>query len=742
EASKKILEKYSNTPEDSKTFQMGMLYYDQSSINEVDESIDACEEKLLNFYQSLDEAGIASFYSSFSSVTFLNKQRTQLNYLSGQSVEMVLPKDKALLQTQLLSLWMDFFEMNYSNRRVKPKGTVKLHNTLGEQLLYFLKQQADRWVTSYFTGSIVSNLIGYIDENAEDFNGKSLRGPNEHSLACGALANWQLYDIPSLIVVTSAMVDEFKGTLANLREANAKGIIIVAENRTNQWYSFQGTITPTEDTRDVLKARRIPFEYLDDLDNLNIHLTSAFKKYHENNGPVVLLVTQKVLEASVENVDIVCHQEQFLPKPVSQMPIDEGAFSETMQIINEGPDKILWQLGALDDEERFLTAEIADKAGIALVDSLIHPGSSSKYINGRLNPNYIGTLSIYGFSPKVYNFLYTNDKINSINDQSLFFIKSRIAQVCTPFSEGRFERKIHLAQVTHNPNHLAPFTDIPLLMDSKVFLRRVLDELNITEEKRNKRLQLISELYDSPSDVVSKMPSTPMSPNYFFHQFGQLLDRLIVNDGYRYTGIYDVGRCGISAIRNLPCTDRGFSGWYGRALMGDAMLASNFVTHTSPHNILAFIGDGARGIVPDILPSFVDNLLTLAAPLNKNITIMTFCNGGLSVINTYQERILFNRTSKQMRLVNIAEKEFEETISGFKVCVKNITSFNNDFFQQAITEKNRLNLFSISVGHNNEGDGITLATAKGWQRDPAKTADAVALKQPMIEVNEPLETID
>ena len=200
--------------------------------------------------------------------------------------------------------------MNYVNRRVKPKGEIHQHNTLGEQLMHFLAKQApDGWIGSYFTGSIVSNLIGYVDRHADDFGGKTLRGPNEHSLACGALANWQLFEKPSLIIVTSAMVDEFKGTLTNLREANAKGIIIVAENRTNQWYSFQGTITPSEDTRDVLKARRIPYVYLEETESLESDLEQAFTAWHQNEGPVVLLVTQKVLEASIDNTNLVANEK-------------------------------------------------------------------------------------------------------------------------------------------------------------------------------------------------------------------------------------------------------------------------------------------------------------------------------------------------------------------------------------------------------------------------------------------------
>ena len=163
-----------------------------------------------------------------------------------------------------------------------------------------------------------------------------------------------------------------------------------------------------------------------------------------------------------------------------------------------------------------LVAEIADNAGIGLVDSLIHPGSSAKYYLGKKNPNYLGTLSIYGFSPKVYNFLYTKDKINPASSQSLFFIKSRISQVCTPFSEGRFDRKIHVVQVTNNPLHMAPFTDIPVQMDSTEFLRALKDKLAVDPALRNKRMATFRRCMTALRISSAKFRVSPCHPTIFF----------------------------------------------------------------------------------------------------------------------------------------------------------------------------------------------------------------------------------
>ncbi|WP_254925168.1 hypothetical protein [Serratia marcescens] len=379
----------------------------------------------------------------------------------------------------------------------------------------------------------------------------------------------------------------------------------------------------------------------------------------------------------------------------------------------------MWQLGPVSDDEYALIHDIADAAGIALVDSLAHPGSAPKYYQGRRNPHYLGTLAIYGYSPRVYNFLHTNDKLNAMSEQSLFMIKSRVAQITTPFSDGRLERKVHLVQLTHDERHLSPYADLHLHMNCLAFLRTVKAHLDVDPALRERRRALIAAYLDSPSDVVSQLPSLPMSANYFFCQLNRVIEELIETEGFDFTGVYDVGRCGISAARNVAKTRRGFSGWYGRALMGDALLATGYLAYTSPSHVMAFIGDGAKGIVPDILPAFIDNILTHPQLLNKSITVFYLCNGGLSVINTYQERILFNRTSRQMRLVNVEQPDVEQTVNNFHIQSKTLTHFDEDVIRQALTTPHRLNLFSVVLGHNNEGDGISLATAKGWQRDPS-----------------------
>lgn len=700
---------------DGSQLKVGMIY--------VDDAHPGCEEtpqetdgRLVAFHARLKAAGVETLRSPYSAAVFTLPRRNRVRYHPLEYIECVLPVDRSVLQAQLLCLWMDFFEMTYANRRARPDAPGGPRSALGEQLISFLTERAGTdWLGFYYTGSVVSNLINYFETEAGRRGVQLLRGPNEHALACGAIANWQLYRKPFVIIVTSGMLDELKGTLTNLREARAQGFIICAEGRADQWFGFQSTISRDEDAREVLAARRIPHLYLDDVERLGEDLVEAARLFDAGRGPVVLLATPAVLDANR------ALQVEF-PGPAAAAPsgIPAGArepLAKVMELINRGPDRVLWQCGPMDEEELRLTLSIAERAGIALADSLVHPGAVPKFHGGVRVRNYLGPLAIYGYNPRVYGFLHTNDQLNPPSEQCVFFLKSKLPQVATPFSEARLQRKLHVVQLTDRPEHVAPFADHALVLDYRAFLAYVDAHLEVSPALRERRYRVMDAVPDTPSDVVSRLAKSPMSPNYFFAQLNALVERLIVEEGFDYTGLYDVGRCGISAVRNVARTRLGFSGWYGRALMGDALLAAVSVAQTSPTHVVAFIGDGARGVVPDLLPAIAEHALSYPGRLRNNLTVFTFLNGGHSIINTYQERVLFRRTSRQMRLVNVLSDDWEEDICGVRVCARTLHSFEPEILGPALLRPACVNLFSVVLSHNNEGDGLSLVTATGWQRD-------------------------
>ncbi len=152
----------------------------------------------------------------------------------------------------------DAIDRCYLDRRARRHVSDKpLPLTLTHALFdFFCDRAGTDWQLYYYTGSPISSSINTADALAREAGVLRLRGPSEHSLGAGAEASWMLHRRPSLILVTSAMVDELRGTLANLRTCQAKTIILAPENDRAQWFAFQGTMTVDEDSREALQARR------------------------------------------------------------------------------------------------------------------------------------------------------------------------------------------------------------------------------------------------------------------------------------------------------------------------------------------------------------------------------------------------------------------------------------------------------------------------------------------------------
>lgn len=624
-----------------------------------------------------------------------------------------MPGDRWALTADVVCLFTDHVQRGLT--RSAARAARKGHSALASALHTFLDRQAGpAWGLHYYTGSVVSGLISELDRRADESGNPVLRGPSEHSLACGALARWQLDEAPFLIVVTSGMVDEFRGTLANLRDARARGFILCADSAASAWYPFQGTVHGAEDSRAVLAARGLPHVYLDDPERLPAGLAEAFAAYHEDRGPVVLLVTPAVLDSVVgEGVPTEAHG---LPK-ASLSDVREDALAPVVDIVNRDPSRLLWQCGRLDREESGLVHEMARRAGIGLADSLTRPGSVAKYRDGQPVPEYLGTLGVYGFSARVHHYLHAGGLLRPRNEQCLFFLKSRVAEAATPFSPRVLKRSLRIVQVTQEQEHLAPFTDHPVLADARGFLRALRERLDVDPDVFAARTEAIARTRDSASDAIHELPILPMSANYFFAHVGQILERLITTEGYTYTGVYDVGRGGLSAVRNLPRTGQGFSGWYGRALMGDALQAIPAIALTRDDNVLAFVGDGASALVPDIVPTLVQQACLYGQRLRRNLTVFRLIDGGHSVIRTYHEGRTDAEMSRQTQVLHMLEPEWTRSFGGLTVHHRHVTDVTQADLPGWLRQQATVNVCSVPLSHNNEGDGLSRLSEHGWQRD-------------------------
>ncbi|MFE9427617.1 hypothetical protein ACFYNO_32125 [Kitasatospora sp. NPDC006697] len=627
-----------------------------------------------------------------------------------------LPDQPGLLAADVVRALADFVQFHDAADALR--GAAPARRALADALTGFLgARSGSAWGLHYYTGSMVTGLIGELEVRAEQSGNPVLRGPSEHGLASGALARWQLDAAPFLIVVTNGMVDEFRGTLANLRESRARGFIVCADSRSDAWFPFQGTVHAAEDSREVLKARRLNGVYLEDPARLTEDLATAFAAYEADQGPVVLLVSAAVLDAAATGP-----AELPQPRPTAELLVQADVLEEVARAVAEQPVRLLWQCGPLGTQERSLTYELARTAGIALADSPIRPGAVARYHEGERIPEYLGTLGMFGCSSRVHEFLHREGWLRKRNELALLFLNSRIAELTTPFQQRALERTLHITQVTREAAHLAPFADVKVQADALAFLRQLRERLAadpVDPEVLALRRAAIAETRDSASDMVHQLPLLPMSPNYFFHHLGTLVEELITRHGYRYTGLYDVGRGAMSAIRNLPRTGPGFSGWYGRALMGDALQAVPSVALTRDGNVLAFVGDGALGLVPDILPTLIQQAVLYGARPKGNLTVFRLIDGGHSVIRTYRETQAGAVADRQTRVLHLLQPESEQQYGDLLVRHRHIEDVAGqlDELGERMRTPGVVDLYSVLLSHNNEGDGMSPTGASGWQRD-------------------------
>jgi 3-acetyloctanal synthase len=148
-----------------------------------------------------------------------------------------------------------------------------------------------------------------------------------------------------------------------------------------------------------------------------------------------------------------------------------------------------------------------------------------------------------------------------------------LAEICTPFTERTLATRLRLVQVTREKTHLAPFTHYPVCSELIDFLRHLSGAVKVPTPILEQRHRALAESRPTSTDLLGEGVSQPMSLNYFFHHLNRTIEDLITRQNYSYIGVFDVGRGGISAVRNLARVRPGFSGWYGRALMGDALMA-------------------------------------------------------------------------------------------------------------------------------------------------------------------------
>ncbi|MCG8337301.1 MAG: hypothetical protein MJE63_22600 [Proteobacteria bacterium] len=714
----KLIRLNKETIQNDDTLLVSMLLYDGRPSNHIHNERRVLERSIDSFFESLTRNNI-KWIRVHNSVIVYQDSMPVLNKLYICSyrycVRVVDGGGYLAPAFDVVNQFTNFFQLFYSNPRALRGFGKRRSITAAVEIDKFLSSTTNSWDFYYFTGSLVSSIIDTFEKlKAKGANGFCLSGPSEHSLACGAVANWQLHQRPFVIVITSGMGDELKGTLTNLKQSKARGFVIVAEANPGSWFPFQGTNYDEDNIVNVMKARDLPVVSFTNPENMCENLTEAFHLYNTNDRPVVLLLSTKVLMSTEE-----LKQPIVVPPVNKKIQYDEKNLDDIINILNNEPSRIVWRCGVLSQEEYHLVEQIAKRAGIVLVDGITRPGSVSRYKDKTIVKNYFGSFSLYGYSKKIYRYVTEKGKIRDKREQVLFFLKSKISQISSPFSEASLRNKFRIAQVNNNPAHIAPFADYYCQMNLIDFLERVKNRLDVSPDVLSFRKSTMDNTAVGKDTYSKSIAVQPMFPNYFFTELNKTIEYLVKNDNYTYTGIYDVGRNGVSAFRNIVRTGPGFSGWYGRALMGDALLAVNSLAVTSKNNILAFIGDGAKKMVPDIRANMIDNIIHQRKNLDINISIFYLANGFFSLINTFQESFLHNRARRQMSCTTFLEPAGTFEIENIRINQHIIEKYDHELFTTALGKKGEVNFFNVLLSHNNTGDGLSLASIKSysWQEE-------------------------
>lgn len=626
-----------------------------------------------------------------------------------------LPSDPVVLATHVMLTLADAIQFGHRTSEGDRPAPLKLAQGIAALMD---ERHPHAWDLRYYTGSVVSGLIHDLEAVVESRGGAAYRGANEHALAVGALARWQLDRVASVIVVTSGMLDEFKGALANLVAARAPVLIICAEGHPSTWRGFQSTISSEEDMRDVLMARRIRHLYMQDAASLDRDLALIAEMLDSARGPVVLLTHQEVLESPSQD-DGEPAQSMLRPPPATVDPEAEQGridITDLAATFNDPErDRLLIVCGQLEPRTRDLVHRLAQASGAATADSLLHPGAVTPHDTGAAGHAYLGPLGLYGYSGAVHSYLHADGRPRPRSSTTLVFVGSPIGEVDTPFSEGALRRRFHLAQIVEDELDIAPFTDISVVADCADALAAVLDSLDVPQEIIEARRENAAQALSATPALTQLIDTFPMTADRFTHLLGATVTELIAETGFQYTGVYDVGRGGISALRNIPRTSPGFSGWFGRAAMGDAKAAIPAIAMSEDRNVLAFIGDGADRIGPDIAPTLIEHVRHTGRPPGGSITVFVLNNGSHSVITSYREARIGQPGGRQMVVENVAAPEHDLTVGPLLVRRRPMLHYDPAIVKEALDARGAITIIDVTLRHSDFGDGMSLLDALSWQ---------------------------
>lgn len=624
------------------------------------------------------------------------------------------------LEKQLMIDFVDFLDVNVFNplvkrrlRGVKNNGAVSLSEYgnpttgLGAGLGAIMRSMSNSWLFGFYTGSVAAPFIQSVLHDTKYGPSSVINGCNEHSLACSALAAHQCHRASYVIAVTCGMMLEFKGTLLNLKRSGAPGVFVCGEGEPGVWYPAQGMINQDENIVDILNAMDIPAFILNETHKIETVLNDVKDKLHRKPGPVVILSSPRCFSASV-TVDTDALSQATQTSLEKFADVNESTVDETIDILNKGPERLLWVIDDdISEKEALRIQRAARKLGVALADSVQRPGVVREYCFADTSEpsQYLGTLGIYGSSKQVMSFIYSDGKIRSKDEIAVFFLNSKMEQPSSPFVTGVQKNKLKSVQVCKGERYRNPYASFYFDSSLSEFLDLIEDKINPDESVLAKRKSILDGVRGVRDDIISTTGSLPVTPNFFFKVFSDVLHEKIKGENYRYRAIHDAGRCGFSSIRNIPRTSSSFSSIYGRGNMGDGVLALPYLAFNDDQDVIAFTGDGAKSLIPDITPFMMKNIANNQT-IEHHAVLIVFVNASLSMIRTYQERGTFSDPGLQMAVPFPLPPSGHFNYRGCDFFTEVLCDADPNQFRHILSRKKAFTTLYVLTGHNNRSDAF------------------------------------
>lgn len=660
-------------------------------------------------------------------------------YITPPSVtRLFTPVDSRALAAKLLFLVAEVITNGVSNPWVKRKaralkGRQVVHspshygltqNALGAALCELLSSSGKRWMFASYTGAVVANMIEYVQHYRRQRHlvrkVPMVHGNSEHALACNALAFSQLHDGVYWIAVTIGMMLDFKGTLLNLVRSRAKGVIVCGEGEPSLHYGCQSMITPAEDVRVILSAMRIPFIEMMDVESLPQRWADFVAVYAQANGPVVILASPRALDATTV-LDVTA---ATVPRPVGtndhHNPISNHESVQALRDRLEDPSRdIVFVVDSkLSGVEHLLLQRLSLHFAVGVADSVQRPGVVSRERVGQAEslsgyPNYVGTVGIYGTSPSAYRLLFEGGKPRERTQLTLCFLDSKVDQPASPYTVGDIKNAVDIFQVTPHAEEMNPHISNHIQSSVEQCLVALLEAPRSLKPfpDLSRRMAAISSCQQYNPDPMRKLSTAPMSPNHFFYVLCNTLRRQSQESALDYVTVFDAGRFGFSALRNVPRVRPGFSGVYGRGAMGDAIQSLPVIALTHPLTI-AFTGDGARALVPDLSSMLMRTLSE--DNFDGALIVLTALNGTMSMIQTYQERGMFCHASAQVEMPVMLQQPSQWQWAGVNYHRVNMLHFDPGQWRQWCQSKRAVFFVDVLIEHNNADDIYTHLMPNSW----------------------------